>query len=396
MSSKRGIRRRKEKQARERLLLQGNEMTNPKPLMGGIGTRASIAELINARAKFKTREMLARPSVQLVKPEPAPPLEPEPVKSITEPVENNSIIGSDHHKKLIFAEAAHNKEHYLNKQAETGIAWFRNVKKESQYSEFVMLNKEMCEALLKNLWTDGNRKLKVALKEAYKRDIESGHWIPSDEGIGIDYKGVVYNGQHRLNALLESGKEQPFYITFNTLEEAKFTVDSGAKRSESEKIQMIIDTRLGNRTTGFCKALMRGLNPKCRYSETEIVEFAFEWQELIAWMGEHLPISRAEVQAAIAKAYLWYGPEKIEPFCERLREVKFTEEGDPAKALFMVLQKLKNSRINLPLMAYKKTLQAIDCTISNRTLNRILEKNEDIFQWEENWQVPKGAWWHKK
>ena len=389
-------------------------MTSPKPqkvLMGGTGTRASVAELMRAKAKFKSGEMPARPSIQLSKPQPIDSeikelaeasrqiqSKIEKIEQIQSGVEQpSSIIGSEHHRKLIFEEAKQNREYYLNKQKETGIPWFKNVRKQSQYSEFIMLNSDMCATLLQNLWRDGNRKLKVWMKEAYRRDIEAGCWIPSDEGIGIDFNGVVYNGQHRLTALLESGKEYPFYVTFNCLEEAKFTVDSGAKRSEAEKLQMIIDARLGNRTTGFCKALMRGLNPKkFRWTETEIVDFAFEWQEIITWMGEHLPTARAEVQAAIAKAYLWYGPEHIEPFCERLRGVKFTEDGDPAKALFMVLQKCKVNRIHLPLMAYKKTLSCIEAIVNNKTLSRVQEKTDDIFEWDESWQLPEGSWWKSR
>lgn len=383
---------------------------------GNVG-RTSVADLILTRTRLLggLGGMTARPSVQVARPAPAPslteataaplaPLAPQAPESVAVPVDSNeSIIGSHRHKEMIFKEGLENQQFYLKMQEAAKAKgqwrpWFHFIRKESQYSEFVTLTTEMAKELLNAIWTvaDGNRNMKEWLKDGYKRDIEADRWIPSDEAIGIDYKHTVYNGRHRLTALVETGKEWPFYITFNCLEEAKFTVDSGAKRNSSEKLRMVIDTKLGNRTVGFCKAIMRGVQSRVRYTETEIAEFAHKWEPLVEWISKHLPTSRAEVQAAIAKAYLFYGPEKIEPFCERLREVKFSEDNDPARALFFALQRSKVNRINVALVAYKKTLQAVECIVNNKGLQRVFERDEDIFQWQEDWDLPQGAWWNSR
>lgn len=400
MASKRGLRRRNERIARQKFEQREREMAESK-LTGTVG-RTSVADLILARTRFLHPD---KPTVQVVQPPPAAPLTKPGEKpaaaspTLEKPVvpAPDPIIASTRHKEMIFREAAENRDFYLMKQMEDGekLPWFRYVRKESQYSEFVMLTTEMAQALLDHIWTEteGNRKLKVWLKDAYKRDIDGDRWIPSDEAIGIDFNGVVYNGRHRLTALVESGKEWPFYVTFNCLEEAKFTVDSGAKRNSAEKLRLVIDTKLGNRTTGFCKAIMKGLQNKVRYTETEIAEFAHKWQDLVAWISVNLPGARAEVQAAVAKAYLWYGPEKMEPFAERLREVKFTEDGDPARALYLALTKAKINRINVALVAYKKTLASVEATMTNKPLSRLYERDEDIFQWQEGWELPQGSWW---
>lgn len=135
---------------------------------------------------------------------------------------------------MIWQEAVDNRDHYLLMQMEDEgrKPWFRYPKKPSQYSEFVMLNREMAQALLDAIWSEdeGNRHFKRALADGYKRDYLNERWIPSDESIGINISGEVYNGRHRLTALVESGKEWPMYITFNVLDEVKFVVDSGAKR----------------------------------------------------------------------------------------------------------------------------------------------------------------------
>jgi hypothetical protein len=401
MASKRATRRRFQREERlERERLESGEdrmerFTGNVGRTGAVGAGSSVAELILARTNLLNQQK--KMSIQTAQPSTSiPPIEPATAAGVEAP---DSLIASTRHKELIFDDARRNQTYYLQKQNEAKQRgqwrpWFHFTKKEMQHSEFVMLTTEMAQELLNAIWTevDGNRRLKTTLKEAYRRDIENERWIPSDESIGIDYNHVVYNGRHRLTALIESGKEWPFYISFNCLEEAKFTVDSGSKRNSSEKLRMVIDAKLGNRTIGFCKAIMRGIQPRFRYTETEIAEFAAKWQDLILWIGEHLSTGRAEVQAAIAKAYLYYGPEKIEPFCQRLREVKFTEDGDPARALFFALQRSKDNRTHIDLVAYKKALQAVYCLDIGKTLSRVTEREEDIFQWQEGWELPTGAW----
>lgn len=400
MASKRGLRKRRERLLREKA--QENQMAEKKKLLGGVG-RTSVADLILQRAKFlstPSSSPVIVPTIPVVQPPPAASLEDPKSQQDAKPEGKDPIITSARHKEMIFKEGLENRNYYLARmsQDKNKQPWFRYVRKESQYSEFVTLTSDMAKQLLDSVWTenDGNRKLKNQIKEAYKRDIENDRWIPSDESIGIDYNGVVYNGRHRLTAMSEVDKEWPFYITFNALEEAKFTVDSGAKRNSSEKLRLVIDTKLGNRTTGFCKALMRGIASKQRFTETEIAEFAHKWEDAVSWISLNLPLGRAEVQAAIAKAYLWYGPEKIEPFCERFREVRFVEDGDPARALYLTLQKAKINRINQATVAYKKTLASLEAVIHEKPLYRLYDREEDIFQWEEGWELPAEAWWHNK
>lgn len=309
-------------------------------------------------------------------------------------------LAAQKHREMIWKDAEVNRDYYLACQRESAqkgkwLPWFHFVKKEGQYSEFIMMNSQMAKEMKGSLWSteEGNRNLKDALKDSYKRDFYNGHWIPSNESVGVDYNHLVYDGKHRLTALEECDIDYPLYITFNCLEEAKFVVDSGSKRSASEKLKMVIDAKLGNRTVGFCKAIMKGLQTKSKFTESEIAIFAHKWQPLIDWISVHYPRGRAEVQAALAKAYLQYGPEKIEPFCDRLMNIKFTEANDPAKALYLVLEKTRHT--NIALSAYKKTLQAIEYLVHERGLVRVTEREEDIFFWTDNWDIPENSWWKK-
>lgn len=305
---------------------------------------------------------------------------------------------SAEHIEAIQKEAIDNREHYCSVAKKSGLPWFRCVRKTTQYSEFIMLTREMAEELKRDVWqvADGNRKVKRLHVEALQRDIESGRWLPTHESIAIDVDGQTNDGQHRLTAFLNSSKpEVCFYITFNVLPEAKFAVDSGSKRTTGEKLSMIIDRKWGSKVTGFCRAIMRGVNAKLRYTDAEIAEFATNWEPVIEWVMTHCPKASAEIQAAIAKMYIFYGPDLIADFCDRFRNVRFIEEGDPAKALYVQVDRIKGAP---DLKKYRLTLSALNALVNNRKVKVLREIDGDIFDWDRGrsnreWNAPKDSWY---
>lgn len=390
MSSKRRLRKQEERKAREVALQGGTGMLKD----GQVAKSQSFADRILNRVHDLHNRKPQEPPALVSTPAP-PPKMGMPTPRVTEPPDpgETAILQSRLQKEMIWKMAQENQDHYILMQMEDKAMakpWFMYPKYVYQYSEFVMLTPEMAKKCLEHLWAkeEGNRNKKPHLVEAYKRDIQNGHWIPTDESIGINLSFEVYNGQHRLWAIIEANQPMPLYFTWNVLDEAKFFIESGAIRTLSERLKMAVEPRLGNRTSGFCKAIMRGVTNRSRWTNAEIADFACKWDSLLVWVAEHIPIARAEVQAAIAKAYLWYGGELIEPFCHRLRNIKFPDDGDPAKALYTSLQNAKKNRSNVTLVAYKKTLQAIAALMNDREISKLYEKDEDIFHWLPGWELP--------
>lgn len=288
-------------------------------------------------------------------------------------------------KRIIWAEAKTNADFYVNAAAASGKPWFQNVRKQCQYAEFVLLDSVMAEELLK--YNPHNRNMKVSLAATYSRDMENDNWIPSHEGIGINQSGNMFDGQHRVEAAVESRIPVPIWFVFNVLDAARFVTDSGAKRNVNEKLAMVCNSALNNRIAGFVKALMRGTKVKFRHSEAEIALFAINYVNVINWIGQNLPKARADVQAAIAKYYLWYNTdkgklEKIKTFCQRVQEVQFSDENDPAKTLYLYLNRIKVSRTNEPVSIYKKTLAALEHAMKDTPCSKLYERSEDLFEWE--------------
>lgn len=81
------------------------------------------------------------------------------------------------------------------------------------------------------------RKLRPTYAEGLGRDMETGHWNPDGSPIRIDRKGNLFDGQHRLYAVISSGTTQEFLFISGLPEEAYNTTDTGLARMYSDTLR---------------------------------------------------------------------------------------------------------------------------------------------------------------
>lgn len=78
-----------------------------------------------------------------------------------------------------------------------------------------------------------NRAVNDSVVDSYRRVMEAGLWDtrPSQSPIALDRDGNLINGQHRLQAIILSGKSVPSVVVRGVAEEAWDALDSGKVRS---------------------------------------------------------------------------------------------------------------------------------------------------------------------
>ena len=81
-----------------------------------------------------------------------------------------------------------------------------------------------------------NRTLSKAKVKEYAEAMRRGRWTENNDAICIFEDGTLANGQHRLHAVIESGKTIPMTIKFNVPKDAVF--DRGRKRSLGDNLIM--------------------------------------------------------------------------------------------------------------------------------------------------------------
>lgn len=288
-------------------------------------------------------------------------------------------------KEKSFKTGLKNREHYLKESVKTNLPWHHHAKQEDQYSELIVIDPTMAKTLLDSMpW---NRRISPVSYGAYARDMSSENWIQTHESIAISVNKEFIDGQHRMLGTILSEKEELFYVTFNVPNEAKLVMDSGRKRSTADKLRFATDNKAETKLAAIARSMMRGSsNVKIKFTDSEIAEFAIKYQDIISWAIKFLPKKRADLQACAAKYALYYGKEKVEPFCNRYTNMLFNGPTDPAKALFVWLENQKKAE---QLTVYRKSNSALDHDIHNRQIKNLYEKEQDLFKFDDNLEFKK-------
>ena len=83
-----------------------------------------------------------------------------------------------------------------------------------------------------------NRVLHQATVEHYAREMKAGLWMMTGEPIQVSATGSLLNGQHRLQAIIVSGKPQAFLIIRGVEDAAMKCIDTGKKRTIGDILSM--------------------------------------------------------------------------------------------------------------------------------------------------------------
>lgn len=68
--------------------------------------------------------------------------------------------------------------------------------------------------------------------------MEAGRWRLNGETVKFSATGHLYDGQHRLNAVVQSGTTVPMVVIRGLGDDVMPTVDAGAKRSYSDALKL--------------------------------------------------------------------------------------------------------------------------------------------------------------
>lgn len=79
-----------------------------------------------------------------------------------------------------------------------------------------------------------NRNIKKSNLDKLIRDIQSGKWVFDGSPIRFDRDNNVIDGQHRLTAVIRTGKTIKSLVIRGIVDRAKLTIDTGSNRSTSD------------------------------------------------------------------------------------------------------------------------------------------------------------------
>lgn len=113
-----------------------------------------------------------------------------------------------------------------------------------------------------------NRPLSPPRVAAFARDMIAGKWVVTHQGIAVDSESRLLDGQHRLRAIIASGKTVRMMVSFNVPPAAIHQIDVGIRpRSIADTASMIRGTKRSGQAVAGVKVIAALLDG---YEETRI------------------------------------------------------------------------------------------------------------------------------
>jgi hypothetical protein len=192
---------------------------------------------------------------------------------------------------------------------------------------------------------DSNRRLQPRQVQDLVHAIQTGTYVLNGETIIVSRDGLLNDGQHRCQAVIETGMSIPAIIVFGVGRDTRSTVDTGAKRTIGNILSM---HKLGCGNPNGVAAVARGvlqydnrmmLSRTVRFEPAEYLEFVREFgDELNECYSLGLKIrARYTVSPGMVGAAIFIcarvHPETAQTLCTQLITGLNLKVGDPAVAL---------------------------------------------------------------
>lgn len=204
-------------------------------------------------------------------------------------------------------------------------------------SEAVMqdISPALALALLRR--NQNNRTVTPYMVESFRRDMVAGAWRVNNQGIGLGRDGGLYDGQHRLLAVVAAEVTVRMLVVRCLDESSRATIDMGRARRIGDVLRMLDGEESGTRVVTWVRALELVHGRKIVVMSTHAARTEVRrYRRSIDWMlangPRNRPYNRALVVAALLYAHHVLG-ETIEPFIEGYARGAGLAPGSPALAL---------------------------------------------------------------
>lgn len=181
---------------------------------------------------------------------------------------------------------------------------------------------EAAEMLSRN--ASNNRQLRTGDVSKYASDMLKGLWHDDVSAITFDSDNRLTNGQHRLNAIIESKTTQSFIVAENWPKEAMLTMDIGNKRSFHDRVTVLgvdmektVCTLVMHSMTSWYSSQAGATTLNYRGKENRVISVYKKHKEFADFIGHRYkrsvsPLILGVALHGYAQACVWYTKGKLE------------------------------------------------------------------------------------
>jgi hypothetical protein len=242
--------------------------------------------------------------------------------------------------------------------------------------QFLTMTKERVDSMIES--NTSNRNLRSRVVDAYARDMTSGHWETTHQGIAISSCGKVIDGQHRLHALKKSGYPPIKMLVVTGLKfEVQKYVDQQAKRNIRDVLRVSFDANFSHHAPAIARLLI-GIDQSEHINPTasEIADKVGEYMDEIEIITNATKSKKSFFAAAYLAGFVRVLKENPEREPDILAFVKSVQDGvmltklDPAFHLrsFLINTKGSSQGGSMIKERYLKTVKATNAHLEGKTM----------------------------
>lgn len=184
----------------------------------------------------------------------------------------------------------------------------------SQYTRIETIDPSLAKILLEA--NVRNRPISVSHVDALARDMLSGNWRLTHQGIAVDVDGRLVDGQHRLTAIVKTGVTIRMHVTYNVEPESFHSIDVGIQpRSVAQIAQLIRGTKNSTLVVAAVKQIWfmlednSGVSKSARkWTESEVFALLDTFEPDISWVVEQVHSTHTLKQGSVVAALAFGAP----------------------------------------------------------------------------------------
>jgi hypothetical protein len=202
------------------------------------------------------------------------------------------------------------------------------------YAEIKTVTKSLVDTLL--AMNTNNRIIKHRVVERYKRDIASGNWALTNQGIGISADGVLIDGQHRLLAISQSGYPPiQILVVYGLSMDSQKHVDQQAKRSARDLLMFAFNARVSRSAPAIGNCILKFELITTGYSPTiselmECIDNYMDEIQALSAIPKNANFFAAPFMASFTVAAKQHGIHRIADFMRSVEEGELLTKNMPA------------------------------------------------------------------
>lgn len=202
---------------------------------------------------------------------------------------------------------------------------------------------------------DRNRHIRQRSVDSYARDMENGQWRLTGEAIKFSRTGRLLDGQHRLLAVVQSGRTVQMVVVKGLEDKVQEVIDSGAARTVGDALRMRGEGLYSSLAAAARLALLYEIgsidSSNVRLTHSEVLEFVDRNTDLRAAVEQAVSYrNHIDVPVSVLSLAVWrlnrVDPDDAFLFISQLAEKTDLKAGDAILALHNRLTEVRrNSRI---------------------------------------------------